>query len=293
MAISRKGAMPAQFKTVEPSEGSSFNLLSENISHYDGVWHYHDELELKLVLQSTGIFAIGNEIQKFEPGTLVLIGEKIPHYWQNDLQPLPQTKVARSIVIKFKKDFLGEMVLKIPEFSKIVILFKNAQRGLVITGKTAKAVQEKMREICTIEGFSKLLKFLEALNMIANSNEVSFISNQDLSPEHNIAQSQRIETIINYINQRLGENIRQTEIAKLVHMSPEAFSRYFKKITGTTFNNFLNRLRINKVCIGLIESDHDITELAYECGFESLSNFNRHFKRFKNVTPRHFRAQYR
>jgi len=285
--------MSAQYKTVIPSEGSSFNLLNENISQYDGIWHYHDELELKLVLQSSGIFAIGNEIQNFRPGTLVLIGEKIPHYWQNDIQRLPSVTKARSIVIKFKKDFLGEPFLRIPELSKIEILFKNAQRGISIKGKTANAVKEKMHQICLTHGMEKLLTFLEVLHVIANSNEIAFISNKDLTPEHNIVQSKRIETIINYINDHFEDHIRQTEIAKLIHMSPEAFSRYFKKITNTTFSNFLNRLRINKVCIALIESEDDITEIAYRCGFESLSNFNRHFKRLKNISPRKFRAQYR
>lgn len=284
--------MLAQFKKVEPSEGSSINLLDENISQYDGVWHYHAELELKLVLQSSGIFAIGSEIQPFEPGTLVLIGENVPHFWQNEKTHRPSTR-ARSIVLKFKKNFLGDMFLKAPEFAKISALFEKSKHALHIKGETATKVGPKMDQMRRLSGFPRLMIFLEILDIIANSKDIVFILNKNFNLEINIVHNKRIETITHYVTTHLGSDIRQSEIAKLVHMSPEGFSRFFKKITDSTFNVFLNQLRINKVCSELIASDKDVTEIAYECGFQSLSNFNRQFKRFKKMSPRSFRAQFR
>ena len=75
-------------------------------------------------------------------------------------------------------------------------------------------------------------------------------------------------------------------------MNPNSFSRYFKKNCGAGFVEYLNRVRTNKACYLLRETDYQIRDIASECGFSSISNFNKQFRKSEGVSPGFYRAQF-
>ena len=75
-------------------------------------------------------------------------------------------------------------------------------------------------------------------------------------------------------------------------MSEVAFSRFFKARTGKTFVDTLNEIRLGHASRMLIDTTHSISEIAYRCGFNNMSNFNRIFKKKKDCTPKEFRQEY-
>lgn len=74
-------------------------------------------------------------------------------------------------------------------------------------------------------------------------------------------------------------------------MSESRFSRFFRKATGNTFTDFVNRIRINRACQLLMESDLKITQVCFDVGFNNVANFNRRFLEIKGMTPSDFRRQ--
>jgi AraC-like DNA-binding protein len=81
------------------------------------------------------------------------------------------------------------------------------------------------------------------------------------------------------------------DIATELGMSESRFSRFFKRSTGNSFTDFVNRVRINSACHLLMQTDHYVTDICYQVGFNNVANFNRRFLEIKGMTPTEFRRQ--
>ena len=102
----------------------------------------------------------------------------------------------------------------------------------------------------------------------------------------------RMGKVMAYVKENLREDIKQSDVAELVAMTPQGFSRFFRATTGRTFVSFVNVMRIMEACRLLVNTDEDIIDIAFKCGYANLSNFNRRFAELKNTTPREYRAQH-
>lgn len=95
----------------------------------------------------------------------------------------------------------------------------------------------------------------------------------------------KIKKAIEYINQNYRDEISLETISEIVDLSPAYFSRLFAKYSGTNFNSYLGRIRVN-AAEKLIKTTQDsIISIAYECGFNSIRTFNRTFKSIKGCSP--------
>jgi len=94
------------------------------------------------------------------------------------------------------------------------------------------------------------------------------------------------------MNKNFDKSIMLSEVARLSSMSEVSFSRFFKQRTGITFIDSLTEIRLGHASRMLIDTTNSIAEIAYNCGFNNISNFNRIFKKKKNCTPRTFREEY-
>jgi transcriptional regulator GlxA family with amidase domain len=104
--------------------------------------------------------------------------------------------------------------------------------------------------------------------------------------------SRRIGKAIDYMNQNFQKQITLTEVAKLANMTDVSFSRFFKNRTGITFMDSLLEMRLGHASRLLIDTTQSVSEVAYNCGFNNISNFNRLFKKKKGCTPKEFRESY-
>jgi AraC-like DNA-binding protein len=258
-------------------------------SHFAFNWHYHPEIELTLIVKGHGLRFVGDSIQDYGDGDLCLLGSNTPHTWQSTPA---KGRSVHSVVILFLKEFLGSEFFDKPEARAIHDLLERARMGLVITGKTRQSVSAQMRAMRSVPSgsFQMVLNLLSMLSAIAaNPGDCTPLAAAEFDPVTNHDAHQRLRAILRFISDHPDEIPSQRDVAKQVRLSPAAFSRFFKRSVGKTYVSYLNELRIGRACRELIETDMNITEIAFRAGFNNLSNFNRRFRRMKNLTPRAYR----
>lgn len=279
----------ASYEKVDPGPGRSFVFREFDLPHFDSPWHFHPEFELTLILAGTGRRFVGDHIEDFAPGDLVLVGSVLPHYWHSEPDREGGSDRAHSLVFQFLPDFLGLEFLELPEMEGIRRMIRAAVRGLHFSGNTQKQVAEIMCGLDSSAGPGQLLGLLEILNLLSKSLDVRALASHGFAPRFDTKAEERINRSQSYILEHMAEPIRLEDVAVHVNMSPSAFSRYFKKVMGKTFTQFVNELRVGQACRALLETDRPIAEIAFESGFNNLSNFNRRFLELRGVSPRRFR----
>lgn len=278
--------MKIQKEVVLPDPGQSFKLFEPSLRNYF-FWHYHPEYELVYVEAATGIRHVGQHISSYMGSDLVLIGPNIPHL-NFDYGLKTEYK---QVVVQLKEHFLGDAFQQTPEFDAINQLFARAYLGLSFSGDTKMQVAEKLKFMRSIGHFEQLLCLLEVFQMLARSEEVTELNDQDTSIKLFLNDKIRMGTIYKYIHARYNETPDVNEVAANVHLSTAAFCRYFKKQTRMTFTDFVNQYRITQSKTLLLQ-DKSISEACYEVGFESLSYFNKLFKKIEGENPSAFKKRY-
>jgi AraC-like DNA-binding protein len=278
--------MKIQKEIVICDPGQSFKFFRPSLRH-SFFWHYHPEFELVYVEATTGIRHVGQHISSFMESDLVLIGSNIPHL---NFDYGLKTKY-RQIVVQLKENFLGDAFSKAPEFKSIEQLFDRAALGLSFSGKTKAVVADKLRKMQELDHFQQLLSLLEIFEMLATSNEVTALNEQDTSVKLFLNDKIRMGSVYKYIHANYNETPDVNEVAASVHLSTAAFCRYFKKQTNITFTDFVNQYRITQAKTLLLQ-DKTVSEVCYEVGFDSLSYFNKLFKKLTGENPSAFKKHY-
>jgi AraC-like DNA-binding protein len=278
--------MKIQKEVVVPNPGQSFKLFNPSLrKHF--FWHYHPEFELVYVEAITGIRHVGQHISNYMESDLVLIGANIPHLnFDYELKT-----EYRQIVIQFKEHFLGEAFKEAPELNDIQALFKRANLGLSFTGDTKNIVAEKLKTLQSMEKFKQLLCLLEIFQILALSDEVIELNDRDTSVSLFLNDKIRMGAVYEYIQANFDNTPDVNKVASSVHLSTAAFCRYFKKQTKMTFTDFVNQYRITQAKTLLLQ-DKTISETCYEVGFESLSYFNKLFRKIAGENPSAFKKRY-
>lgn len=278
--------MKIQREVVLPDPGQSFRLFNPSLKNFF-YWHYHPEYELVYVEATTGIRHVGQHISSYQDSDLVLIGPNIPHL-NFDYGLKTEYK---QIVVQLKEDFLGNAFADTPEFTAINKLFEKSVLGISFYGKTKKVVAEKLRKIQRLNHFEQLLALLEIFQVLAVSRERTILNEQDTSVKLFLNDKIRMGAVYKYIHGNYNEKPDVNEIAEVVHLSTAAFCRYFKKQTNMTFTDFVNQYRITQAKTLLLQ-DRTISETCYDVGFESLSYFNKLFKKINGENPSAFKRKY-
>jgi len=271
---------------------NSFSVTRNKHKHFLKVWHYHPELELVLVLKSTGTRFVGDSIEKFNKGDVVLIGSNLPHMWINDEAYYHAESIlqADAISIHFKKDFLGEDFMSAKELRQINNLIQKAQLGLVFHNLSKETIQllKRIEKDKTIVPFKKLLLLLDVLDRLATHKEYSVLSSKGFLTSFSEGDNKNLKVIYEYIFKNFNQPISAIDVATVINMNPSAFSRFFKRIHRKNFTTYLNEIRIGYACKLLIEGKQKVISICYDSGFNNISNFNRQFKKIKKMTPTEF-----
>lgn len=272
----------------------SFTVSHHNYPSLLKVWHYHPEIELVFLLKSTGTRFVGDSIETFEPGQLVLLGENLPHMWLNDpeyYEKESQLK-AEAIAVHFKLDFLGPEFFNSPELLKVADLLERARQGILFH-KPNEEVKTIMWELLSARGIERLTKLFTLLNLLCNATAYEYLSSEGFINSFNQKDTNNLKQVYEYIFKNFDEPIQLKEVAEIARMNPAAFSRFFKKIHKKTFTRYLNEIRIGYACKLLIEEKHKIIAVCFDCGFTNISNFNRQFKLIRGMTPTQFQKFYK
>ncbi len=274
--------------TTEPEEGFAFKAIRS--SSFDCPWHVHPEYELILLLQGRGYRIVGDNISRLSAGDLVLVGPGLPHIWQDEPTPGGRSSV-HFVLIQFEERNLVDGLLRFPAMEPVRRLLHRSTQGLHIVGTTRNKVTALMKHMTEVKGMERVVHFFQILTTMAASDDCRPIASPGFASNGSLYDQERMDRVFQFLNREIGHEVRLSKAAEIVHLSEGAFSRFFREHTGKTFPQFVNELRIGKACSFLMEGDLNITEIAYECGFTNLSNFNRQFLRLKGLSPREFRAQ--
>ncbi|MCY7350253.1 MAG: AraC family transcriptional regulator [Cytophagaceae bacterium] len=276
---------------VPHSPGQSFDLRHERVACFTHPWHFHPELELNFVVVSTGTRFIGQRVQRFEGGEIVLLGPNLPHYWKNDAayahpeSPQP----AEAIVVRFAPDFVGSAFFELPEAAALRALWAKSIGGLMLLEPLRTGVAAALHRLLTLDGFEQLMALLTLLQRIATSDAVEVISPNYVPSQLLTRHNERLNRVIAYLMEHFTEPIATGQVADLAGMNPAAFCRYFKAQTGQTLTQFVTDLRIRYACELLGKSDESVAEVGFRVGFDNASHFIQAFKKQQNQTPTGYR----
>lgn len=282
--------MKALYEKIIPLGSSSFKAYSYEMEEFDNPWHYHPEYELTYILSSQGVRYTGNSFENFKENDFVLLGPNLPHCWKNTGT---QTHKAGAIVIHWNTDLLGKEWVEKREFQTIRKLLQSSEQGLKFDADFAMALKGKLERLLTLSSFDKLMSLLEILNELSLTQKTKMLCDRNFQNQLNLDDHERVNMIYHYVRTNYTQRFTLKDIANEVHMGRESFSRFFSKIMNKPFFSFLNEYRVNAACELLIESDRQVTQICYACGFESLPFFYRQFKKYKGNSPHQYRTAYR
>ena len=288
--MARPSEIVPDFELIVGQPRQSFRWNVHGHPHPMAKWHYHPEYELHLIQRSSGKMFVGDYIGNFHPGTLVLTGPNLPHNWVSDIAPGEEVP-DRDMLIQFSDDMVREFMRVCPELEEIGPLFDDASYGVEFHGEVAEVGAHLLRQIGRATPTRRMILFLELLDALNRSSERSILSSLEYAPTLDHGVSDTINNAIDFLINNLADEIHLPDVARFCGMSDSIFSRFFKKNTGHGFVCYVNRMRINRACILLIQTEMSVTDICFATGFNNLSNFNRQFRRITALTPSEYRRQ--
>ncbi len=282
---------PINYKKYSLSPENSFLVRYAEVPHTLNKFHFHKEYEILYNIENSGTRFVGDSIRRFSNGDLVLVGPHIPHYWHSDDRYFEglEDLTAKVILIQFDEDFLGAKFNGLPEMRNLKSLFEKAAHGIRFKGRDATKIGDKIIQISEEQGWRKLLLIIEMLCLMSESKDNELLSSQGFTEASKFANQEKMSDLFNFMVNNYSRDLKLEEIADRANMNTSAFCRYFKKTTSKTFSTALNEIRIGFACKHMINSDKSISEIAFECGYNNISYFNRVFKTIKQVTPQKYR----
>ncbi len=281
-------------RKVDSGYNYSFSVREDIFPFLYNRWHYHPEVELTLIRKGTGIRLVGDSMEQFTDGDLILLGSNLPHLWRNDEVYFAKdsTLWVEAVAIHFKEEFWGRPFLELPELKPVAELLNVAKRGLKITGKLKDQITDLMEAIHQSKDLKRVELLINMLGTIATEREYEFLASPAFTGSYALNNTDRINEIYDYTLNNFRKKICIKEAAGAANISPNSFCRYFKSRTFKTYWQFLAEIRIGYACKLLIENQSGVSQICYECGFNNLSNFNRYFKIIKKKTPLQYAKEY-
>ncbi|MBP3821869.1 MAG: helix-turn-helix domain-containing protein [Bacteroidaceae bacterium] len=274
------------------SERDCFYIVDRRKVAFDYPLHIHEELELNFIEHAAGARRIvGDSAETIGEYELVLIaGPELEHGWE---QGDCRSRDIREITIQFSAQSLPDVLLQKNQFDTIRRMLERARHGLAFPMDSIMKVYARLERLAHDDGgFHSVLAFLEVLYELSLSEGARELSSSAFSRAENRSESRRVAKVQQYIAQHFHEEVRLETLADLVGMTPVGFSRFFRQRTGRTLSDYIIDTRIGHAARLLVDSTQTVAEICYDCGFNTLSNFNRLFRRRKGCSPKEFREGY-
>ena len=273
----------------------SFTVRRDVVLYFYNRWHYHPELELVHIEQGSGTQFVGDSIENFQSGDLLLIGPNLPHYWRCDEKYFKgDTNLsAQATVVHVLPELFGDTFLNLPENKTITDLLKRAQSGMKLYGETAEKVKSLMQGLLDNSRSNPIISILEILETLALCTEVKVLSKTYYPHEPDPNDTDRINEIYKYSVSNFQKKITIEEIAEIANISPNSFCRYFKSRSRKTYSQFLLELRVGHACKLLQEEKLSVAQVCFESGFNNFANFNKYFKMIAGKSPLQYQKSFR
>ncbi len=271
------------------SNEDSFLVFDRVKNEFDFPVHFHPEFELNFINNCKGVRRIvGDSMEEIEDIELVLVGPNLYHGWETYKCT---TKNIHEVTIQFQENLFNEAFLSRSIMKPIKDMFNRSIHGILFSKKTTKEISSRILQVSKLDGIDYFLELMSILYDLANSRNQRLLSTNTFRKE-NYEHSDNIKKVYDFIQENHSSKITLAEMAELVNMSGVSFNRFIKRHTGKTFVEYLNDVRVGYAARWLIEKDLSVSEIAFVCGFNSIANFNRVFKKCKNRTPSQYREDF-
>ena len=279
--------MKVQLETITSKANRSFSMMFNPRLSDLFFWHSHPEYELVYIEGASGTRHVGEHMSTYSGSDLVLIGSNIPHL---NFDYGVQTEYQK-VVVHLKKDFVEQHFTHALELAAINRMFEQSKRGIAFSGEKLPSIGKKLFHLEFLEPLQRYLHLVEILQWISEIETVELLHDKPYLNTFSSKEQERLRLIHAFIDENYHRKIELNEMAEICFMTKEAFCRYFKKMTQYTFVEFLNRYRISHSKRYLMAGE-SVSEACYQSGFQSLSYFNRIFKKITQENPSTFRNRY-
>ncbi|HJP64552.1 MAG TPA: AraC family transcriptional regulator [Mucilaginibacter sp.] len=282
----------ASYEVLQPASGHSFLVRKFGKTAFDAPYHFHEEFELTYIVHGRGKRYVGSHMEDFSEGDLVLLGQNLPHCWKLETEPGGETE-ASAIVIQFSMSFLGEDFFDKPELQNIKKLFQKSGSGISFSDVTRSSANKSIELLAEEKSnFKMLMCLLEILQRLAVSNECTLLDQQRSVAEQTRAEQERINPVFAYLVENFRGQVSLDAASNIAHMTPNAFCKYFKKITRKTFMETVIEYRLNYATQQLVQTDKPISDISFESGFGDVSHFYKMFKNKMHQSPLNYRKNF-
>lgn len=272
------------FQIPKPTNDALIYQEDYEYVFYDQL-HQHEEIQLSFIENGSGTLFVGDSISRYQTGDILVIDGNLPHVFKSD--PNPEEK-SKMLSLFFTKDGFGKDFFQLAELNETKSFFRKIENGFRCQSNLSllKIAFLSLKEQTKLSQFTT---FLNILKLISKSKKEP-LSSYVYKKQYSLNEGKRMREVMNYTMDHFNEPISLEMIAQVASMTKNAFCKYFKKRTNKTYVQFLTELRIENACKLLSQNkDHSISQIAFECGFSNLSNFNRQFKATKKMSPSKFR----
>ncbi|MBR9853061.1 MAG: AraC family transcriptional regulator [Algicola sp.] len=275
------------FKIPKPKNEALVYQIDREQVFYDQL-HQHGEIQISYVEKGAGTLIVGDSINEYKTGDILVIGSYIPHVFRSDTRVKEESLMH---TLFFNQDAFGKNFFQLTDLSSIQNFFNKSEYGMLVVSRKMKIIPlfDSLSKQSKVEQISSLLLIIHHINKSKTVPLSSFVYRKTFSDD----EGKRMSKVYDYAMEKYCDNITLDEIAERANMTKNAFCRYFKKRTNKTFFQFLIEIRIENACKLILKNPElSIATIADQCGFNNITNFNRKFKAFKQCTPTQYRAKF-
>jgi len=279
---------------IPKTGGTSFRIQEDRGPHFYDIIHFHPEHQITLFVKGEGTSFTGNHVERFRPGDVYFIGKNVPHVSRCDEAYYHENSELEvySISLFFKDETFGVPFFRIPEMAHIKRLLGQASMGIKISGEDRDEIARLIMDCNVSDGFRRFQHLMSILNIFARSKNTRTLSAVPYFTPSKQSDSERINVVFDFLSSHFREELRLEEISEIASMTPTSFCRYFKQRTGKTYSAFINEMRVEYAGKRIAGSSESLGNIALESGFNSVSYFNRQFKRITGLSPLQYRKKY-
>jgi len=282
-------------KTIFSNESTIPKIEHWNTSDFYKQVHSHNECQITFIQEGSGLLFVSNKVVRFEEGDLYFFGANVPHALKssNTKSTNHKKSLFSATTLFFDKDIIKNSLSSIPEASRIIRFIDFAENGVKLSKSLIKNPSRIIHQMAKKNGVEKLFLFMHFLDVVSKDNNSIALCTKSASKVTGVYDGQRIQKVYEFIKKNHKDQITLKQVAYIANMSPTGFCRFFKKKSEKTFSRYLTEARIGSACELLHGDRYDISECGYYCGYNSMSNFHKHFKKIIGMSPSEYRRNYR
>jgi AraC-like DNA-binding protein len=281
--------------TIPVPHGQTIIVQEEALPHFYPHLHRHAEIQVTWIQEGEGILLAGNSMHVFSGNEVFVLGANQPHLFKSSPEYFAEgsQKQVRAISVFFNPNSKLAALFNLPEMQTVKAFFAQWPNGFKGSDDSTSVFSSLIEKIQQATGAGQLAVLIDMLNIMSTAEGLIPLSSENVAYSMTDPEGERIASVYNYIMHNYSSALTLDEVARLAHLTPNAFCRYFKKHTRTTFIAFVNKVRVNEACKMLVNGSlNNSADVAYSCGFSSITNFNYVFKNIAGKSPRDYINDY-